>query len=58
MQRGRQEHFKQRAIFYTSQLTAGLAPKGKRAAWGYDLPEVYLIAVLEDFTVDPENNGS
>ena len=57
VQRGRQANFKQRAIYYTSQMIAGQAPRGKRAAWAYQLPEVYLIALLEDFSVETTDNG-
>jgi len=52
VQRGRQGRFKERALFYTSRLISDQAPKGKRAEWGYDLTEVYLVALLEDFTLD------
>ena len=57
VQRGRQANFRQRAIYYTSLLAAGQAPRGKRAGWGYALPEIYFIALLEDFSVDMDNNG-
>jgi len=52
VQRGRQGRFKERALFYTSRLISGQAPKGKRAEWGYDITGVYLVALLEDFTLD------
>jgi predicted transposase/invertase (TIGR01784 family) len=52
VQRGRQGRFKERALFYTSRLISGQAPKGKRAEWGYDITEVYLVALLEDFTLN------
>jgi hypothetical protein len=29
-----------------------LAPKGNRSAWAYNIAEVYLIALLEDFTLE------
>ena len=48
IQRGKQQNFKQRALFYTSRLISDQAPKGKRSLWGYDLTEVFLIALLED----------
>ncbi|MFC6101538.1 Rpn family recombination-promoting nuclease/putative transposase [Olivibacter domesticus] len=46
MQRIRQEYFKDRALYYTSRLIQRQLPKGK-AFNNYQLPEVYLIAVLE-----------
>ena len=52
VQRGRQGRFKERALFYTSRLISDQAPKGKRAEWGYNITEVYLVALLEDFTLD------
>jgi predicted transposase/invertase (TIGR01784 family) len=51
VQRGRQGNFKERALFYTSRLISDQAPKGKRSDWAYNLTEVYLIALLEDFTL-------
>lgn len=58
MQRGRQANFKKRAIYYTSLLAAGHAPKGKRSAWAYELPEIFFIGLLEDFSVETTNDGS
>ncbi|MCF0056235.1 Rpn family recombination-promoting nuclease/putative transposase [Dyadobacter sp. CY356] len=49
MQRGRQDFFKERAIFYTSRLISEQLPKGNK--WGYKLKEVYFIALLE-FTLE------
>ncbi len=51
VQRGRQGNFKDRALFYTSRLISGQAPKGSRKEWAYNLTEVYLVALLEDFTL-------
>jgi predicted transposase/invertase (TIGR01784 family) len=52
VQRAKQRNFKQRAIFYTSRLITEQALKGRRSEWAYDVKEVYLIAVLEDFSLD------
>jgi len=51
VQRGKQGLFKERAVFYTSRLISDQAPKGNRSAWAYNITEVYLIALLEDFTL-------
>ncbi|SDE94266.1 conserved hypothetical protein (putative transposase or invertase) [Mucilaginibacter pineti] len=51
VQRGKQENFKQRALFYTSRLITEQAPKGRRSEWGYHINGVYLIALLEDFAL-------
>jgi hypothetical protein len=55
VQRGKQGNFKQRAIFFTSRLITEQAPKGKRSEWAYNVKEVYLIALLEDFSLDAGN---
>ena len=52
IQRAKQGYFKERALFYTSRMISEQAPKGKRSAWGYNIAEVYLIALLEDFTLE------
>jgi len=49
IQRGWQEHFIDRSLFYLSRAISEQAPKGGRKEWGYKLKEVYLIAFLEDF---------
>lgn len=51
VQRGRQGNFKERALFYTSRLISNQVPKGNRAEWAYNLTGVYLVALLEDFTL-------
>ena len=57
VQRGRQGNFKERALFYTARLISDQAPKGKRSEWAYNLTEVYLIALLEDFTLAISPSG-
>jgi len=44
-------------LFYASRLISDQAPKGKRSVWGYNIAEVYLVALLEDFTLEnsPQN---
>jgi len=46
MQRVRQDFFKDRALYYVSRLIQRLLKKGK-ASNDYQLPEVYLIGILE-----------
>jgi len=58
VQRGKPHNFKSRAFFYTSVLAASQAPRGGSAQWGYKMPEIYLIAILEDFTIDPNSDGN
>jgi len=57
VQRGKQGRFKERALFYASRLISDQAPKGKRTEWGYDITEVYLVALLEDFTLQGNPPG-
>jgi predicted transposase/invertase (TIGR01784 family) len=57
IQRGRQGNFKERALFYTSRLISDQAPKGRRSEWAYNLTEVYLVALLEDFTSQMSNSN-
>jgi predicted transposase/invertase (TIGR01784 family) len=52
VQRGKQGRFKERALYYTSRLISDQAPRGKRAEWAYDIDEVYLVAILENFTIE------
>jgi predicted transposase/invertase (TIGR01784 family) len=52
VQRGRQGFFKERCLFYTSRMISEQAPKGNRGVWAYNIAEVYLIALLEDFTLE------
>ena len=52
VQRGKQRRFKERLLFYFARLIIDLAPKGDRMEWGYNIPEVYIIALLEDFTLE------
>ncbi|WP_262497607.1 Rpn family recombination-promoting nuclease/putative transposase [Pedobacter africanus] len=44
MQKGNQEHFKDRILFYTANLVQGHG-KSVEANWDYKLPEVYKLFV-------------
>jgi len=55
MQRVRQDFFKDRALYYVSRLIQRLLKKGK-ASNDYQLPEVYLIGILE-FSMDADEDG-
>lgn len=46
MQRGRQDFFRERTILYVSKAIADDFPAGSEH-FNYDIPEVYLIAILE-----------
>lgn len=45
MQNAEQEHFFERAVFYSSRLISMSAPKG--TIWDYSLPQSYVIAFLD-----------
>ena len=53
VQRTRQDNFKKRALFYTSRLISSQAPLGSRALWNYNIDEVYLVALLDGFNLEP-----
>lgn len=57
VQRSNQKNFKDRSVFYTSRLISEQIPKGNRKGWAYLLPEVYMIALLEDFTLEDSPEG-
>ena len=44
MQKARQEHFRERALFYASKLISMMPPQGR--AWNYSLTPSYVIAFL------------
>ena len=51
MQRQFQKNFKERSLYYGSRLITEQAPRGNRSEWAYDLKDVYVISLLEKFTV-------
>ncbi len=51
IQRSSQFHLKKRMLYYASKLIADQAPKGKRAAWNYNITEVYVIVLMDGFTM-------
>ncbi|SEM17796.1 PD-(D/E)XK nuclease family transposase [bacterium A37T11] len=51
MQRALQEFFKVRSVVYTSRQISFQAPKGRMKIWNYNLKEVYLVALLDNFTM-------
>ena len=56
VQRAEQDNFAQRAITYVSRLISEQVPKGKRKLWEYNIDEVYFIAILEAFSLQPDND--
>ena len=44
MQKARQEHFRERTVFYASKLISMMSPQGK--SWNYSLAPTYVVAFL------------
>jgi conserved hypothetical protein (putative transposase or invertase) len=55
VQRAKQMHFSHRAYVYGSRLVSGLVPDGERTKWRYQVPETYVISILERFSIAPED---
>lgn len=51
VQRTSQVNFKRRILYYGSKLIADQAPRGKRRDWGYDISEVYVIVLMDGFSM-------
>ncbi len=51
IQRSSQSNLKQRMLYYASRLISDMAPKGKRKLWNYAITEVYVIVLLDGFTM-------
>ncbi|WP_400263068.1 Rpn family recombination-promoting nuclease/putative transposase [Sphingobacterium sp. SG20118] len=49
MQTSSQTNLKQRMLYYASKVISDTAPKGNRKAWGYAIPEVYTIVLMDGF---------
>jgi len=58
MQRKLQANFKERSLFYASRLITEQAPRGNRKQWAYALKDVYVIALLEEFTIGTDADDS
>ena len=58
VQRTAQVNLKKRMLYYSSKLIADQAPKGNRRAWNYAISEVYIIVLMDGFTMpDPREDG-
>lgn len=56
VQKRKQEHFKERSLFYASRLISDQAPKGD-INWKYNLKEIYSISLLEEFCLPDTEAG-
>jgi predicted transposase/invertase (TIGR01784 family) len=57
VQRSVQGNLKQRMLYYASRLISDMAPKGKRKVWNYAITEVYVIVLMDGFTLPDSTNS-
>ncbi|WP_256011780.1 Rpn family recombination-promoting nuclease/putative transposase [Desertivirga xinjiangensis] len=57
IQRTDQRFFKDRCLYYSSRFISDIAPKGAVDLWKYELPPVYLIALMERFSFEDNLPG-
>ena len=57
VQRTMHSNLKRRMLYYGSKLIADQAPKGNRQNWNYNISEVYVIVLMDGFTL-PEGDSS
>lgn len=43
-------------LYYGSKLISDQAPKGRRKEWNYALPEVYVIVLMDGFSMPVDSN--
>lgn len=51
VQRSSRVNLKRRMLYYGSKLISDQAPKGRRQLWNYTLSEVYVIVLLDTFSL-------
>lgn len=56
MQTTKQTNLKERMLYYASKVISDKAPLGNRRGWGYALPEVYTIVLMDRFRL-PGSDG-
>lgn len=49
MQTTSHSNLKKRMLYYASRVISDKAPKGDRRGWGYALPEVYTVVLMDGF---------
>lgn len=54
VQRTSHANFKQRILYYGSKLIADQAPKGNRREWAYGISEVYVVVLMDGFSMPGE----
>lgn len=58
IQKAGHKFFIDRSLFYAARLISEQAPKGAFKKWGYQLKDVYLIAILENFSLEGPSAGN
>lgn len=58
MQTTNQANLKKRMLYYASSVIADKAPKSGRQRWGYALPEVYTIVIMDGFRLSDSTNSN
>lgn len=58
VQRRSQRSLKSRMLYYASKLISDQAPKGRRSEWDYELSEVFVIVLMDGFSMPGGNGGS
>jgi len=57
VQRTAQLNLKKRMLYYSSKLISDQAPKGKRREWNYSITAVYIVVLMDGFTLsDPDES--
>ena len=56
VQRSAQVNLKRRMLYYGSKLISDQAPRGRRKEWNYALPEVYVIVLMDGFSMPGDSN--
>lgn len=57
VQRRPHENLKERMLFYSGRLLSRQAPRGKRAHWKYAISGVYLILLMDGFSLPADNSN-
>lgn len=58
VQRTSHLNLKRRMLYYGSKMISDQAPKGRRREWDYRISEVYVIVVLDGFSIADVDNAA
>ncbi len=57
VQRSSHANLKRRMLYYGSKIITEQAPRGKRSAWGYAIDEIYVIVLMDGFSLPVDRSG-